>query len=516
MKKNLVMGTGRGYSFYVLEPYVRSFAKNVPNADLVLFVDVLSDFTRHKLEEVGREVTSQGKEIKLLPFPEELKDGQPANTRWKMFADYLEVHGSEYQQVFCGGSRDLFFQGDPFRHFADQDSYIGFVDNGKGIIWSPHVSGDMDTSFRWMALFCGKNEAEKLKNKVHFGGDTVIGTSKEMKKYADTVWQYIIKSDYKIFGPDETFLNYIAHNDLLDCKKIEIDLDDGIIANLGCEVSLRPLKVDNNLLVNKSNNSYDIVHQYDRYLPLVNLADRLYRSADFEFDERFTDSQSVLDQIFQLIHFGKFDQVLDLFTNYLSNTFNFGATFDKNTAEALKEIASGNKKLSFLTDSKTQGDYFIRLWEVILEKDFGSSTSRELVELLIQRILMQSYPIIMSLYRAEKIVACIKVAEQKGHVISTEFKKFVLEKLFERAKFFVDMANIPRYLTCMDLVADLNLPLDENWRRLKYEAHYRFCLMQPQIDMTNLADESKELFAKQKILYRPYRIDADLENGGIK
>ena len=55
MKKNLVMSTGRGYSFYVLEPYLRSFVKNVPNADLVLFVDDLSDFTKNKLEDFAKE-----------------------------------------------------------------------------------------------------------------------------------------------------------------------------------------------------------------------------------------------------------------------------------------------------------------------------------------------------------------------------------------------------------------------------------------------------------------------------
>ena len=53
MKKNLILGAAQNYSWYILEPFVRSFLKNVPNADLVLFVDKNSDFTLNCLESIG-------------------------------------------------------------------------------------------------------------------------------------------------------------------------------------------------------------------------------------------------------------------------------------------------------------------------------------------------------------------------------------------------------------------------------------------------------------------------------
>ena len=49
MKKNLVMGVAKGYDWNALEPFVTSFRRNCPNADLVLFVDDISEFTRDKL-----------------------------------------------------------------------------------------------------------------------------------------------------------------------------------------------------------------------------------------------------------------------------------------------------------------------------------------------------------------------------------------------------------------------------------------------------------------------------------
>ncbi len=47
--KNLIMGAAKGYGWDVLEPFVTSWRRNCPDAELVLFVDDMSDFTRDKL-----------------------------------------------------------------------------------------------------------------------------------------------------------------------------------------------------------------------------------------------------------------------------------------------------------------------------------------------------------------------------------------------------------------------------------------------------------------------------------
>ena len=47
--KNLIMGAAKGYDWNTLEPFVLSWKKNCPSADLILFVDDISDFTRDKL-----------------------------------------------------------------------------------------------------------------------------------------------------------------------------------------------------------------------------------------------------------------------------------------------------------------------------------------------------------------------------------------------------------------------------------------------------------------------------------
>ena len=51
--KNLVMGVATNYSWYDLEPFVISFKRYCKDADIVLFVDNISDFTRDALTRGG-------------------------------------------------------------------------------------------------------------------------------------------------------------------------------------------------------------------------------------------------------------------------------------------------------------------------------------------------------------------------------------------------------------------------------------------------------------------------------
>ena len=51
--KNLVMGVATNYDWYAIEPFVTSLNRYCKNADLVLFVDNISEFTRATLQKGG-------------------------------------------------------------------------------------------------------------------------------------------------------------------------------------------------------------------------------------------------------------------------------------------------------------------------------------------------------------------------------------------------------------------------------------------------------------------------------
>ena len=116
--KNLVMGVAKGYGWDILEPFVTSFAKNCRSAELVLFVDDISDFTRDRLIQAG---------VLLKTFPDEMKRGIPNNTRWKIFSDFLETHGDAYEQIFITDTRDV-------RRLEK----LSWLDDGGGRHWREH------------------------------------------------------------------------------------------------------------------------------------------------------------------------------------------------------------------------------------------------------------------------------------------------------------------------------------------------------------------------------------------
>ncbi len=53
MKKNVIMGVSKGYGWHELEPFINSWKKNASDAELVLFVDDTSDWTKFVVETQG-------------------------------------------------------------------------------------------------------------------------------------------------------------------------------------------------------------------------------------------------------------------------------------------------------------------------------------------------------------------------------------------------------------------------------------------------------------------------------
>ena len=150
--KNLIMGAAKGYGWDVLEPFVTSWRRNCPDAELVLFVDDMSDFTRDKLIRQG---------ATLINIPDELR-GIVNNTRWKIFGDWLEIHGDDFAQVFITDTRDVIFQGDIFAPFNGLTNWLGVATDADDI--RGNKSGDA-SNLLWLTECFGRAEAERLDDK---------------------------------------------------------------------------------------------------------------------------------------------------------------------------------------------------------------------------------------------------------------------------------------------------------------------------------------------------------------
>ena len=301
MKKNLVIGSGGGYGWYIWEPFVRSFVKYARNTDLVLFVDKLSDFTRHMLEEVGKEI--QGGEIKLVPFPEDLKEGFIVNNRWKMFLRYLENNGNEYNQILVADTRDLIFQDDVFKFFADKKNFIGYTTEADDIRGS---KVGVELNYIWITNCFGENEAKRLADKEIICCGTVIGTTEEMKVFLKKMIEY--NPNKYTTGNDQVTEQYLIYNDLLSVENIiKIDCLTGAIFTSYLFHEYNPIEIKDSMILRGDGKAPAVVHQYDRQETLINLVDELYRSCDYEPNENFTDVKFMMEQLPFLIKSEKYD-----------------------------------------------------------------------------------------------------------------------------------------------------------------------------------------------------------------
>lgn len=239
--KNLVLGVAKGYGRDMLEPFVASFAKNCRSAELVLFVDDISEFTRDRLQRCER--------VRVVDVPAQYKDILIIHARWKMCADFLEQYGANYGQAFITDTRDVIFQGDIFETFKNFQGYLGYT-----------------------------TEAD------------VIGAVNEMKIFCRTMWE-ALKCE-TIWGHEQAIMNYLVHKNLLPIENlIEIDIDGEIFTmGLTDDFSVSGEKILRGGRVPAA------VHQYNRHESLIGLIDEIYHDKNFQADVRFNDMRSVAEQ----------------------------------------------------------------------------------------------------------------------------------------------------------------------------------------------------------------------------
>lgn len=415
--KNLVMGSGRGYSWYIFEPFVRSFLQNVPDAELVLFVDEISDFTHNMIKSNG------GGRIKLEPFPKDFNIESPINARWKTFLDYLEAHGDEYAQVLISDTRDVIFQGDVFSRLADKKNYIGYATEGANI-------GEDGINTKWLISQFGQAEAEKLANKKIICGGTVIGTPNEMKIFLSTMWKSI--QDVRSGSIDQGIYNYLVYNKLMPIENlVEIDCWSGEILTAQLFHERNPIRLNGNLILRGDGNIPAVVHQYDRQPLTAMLVNSVYRAKDFQPDYQLTDTRNALEQIPHLVRSGNLEDALKFFVNYVLGK----------------------------TDFDGQYDMLIDTWGNILEEETPTRPFKEMLELALQYAMEAALSKKFLLLSLKRLTPHLERALKTNRPLSMEFKIFVANGLFSFANMFFNGGNYRASKAYLDFITALNIPL---------------------------------------------------------
>ena len=174
--KNLILGTARGYNYYTLEPFVRSFVKKLYNTDLVLFVDNISDFTRSQLQAQSNQIKKKDCRIFLEVFPknyDNIKDSTAVNIRWLIFFNYLKSHREKYQQVLISDTRDVIFQDDLFSKYTNEKEYLLYVIENVTFENNSYWAHNMKQKF-------GEQELIKLRKEFILNAGTICGSFNEV------------------------------------------------------------------------------------------------------------------------------------------------------------------------------------------------------------------------------------------------------------------------------------------------------------------------------------------------
>lgn len=426
VKKNLVMGSGKNFSWWKFELFVRSFSQNVSNANLVLFADGLSDFTRFQLEEAGKEFN--GGELKIIPFPEHLKSRHAANSRWNMFLDYVEKHGDEYGQIFISDTRDVIFQSNVFDCYKNNSNYLAYaVEDFAGRLGSYR-----GTRLKWlyneMKAAFGEEEANKLSDKLILSPSAVIGTSKEIHIFLSKMCEYMPKN-FDFYTLDLLTLSYIVYNNLVDVENIfESYCNDGDMLSADWFFNLNPVKIKDDLILRGDGGVPAVVHQYDRHDVLFDLAEKLYRKPIYRPDVEFSDCRSNVEKLLGL------SQSYDL---------NETAFFS-----LLNSLRNDN-----LTDNF---DELQRCWRNILKLPHSNSSIIKF-SLALQNLIMSVSGDGLYILQAMQLHESLKYCKRNNLEVDPNFEEWIKRCVIKAVKWHLDHNNGPRYTGCVMVMVAFNL-----------------------------------------------------------
>ena len=418
MKKNLVMAAAKGYSFYDLEPFLQSFKKNCTSADLVLFVDELSDFTTKKIQSCVEGVT-------LIPFPANLKHYAIVNSRFIVYKKFLEEH-PEYEKIFVTDIADVIFQADIFEKYSGKKNFLVYAAEAITVGEDPGGFNQL-----WTKTFLGEEGFQKLKNKTVLCAGTILGSHAEMKnlfqKLLDTIF------DKTSHGIDQVFYIHIIHNKLVPIKNlIKSDVETGEI--LTCSV-LKNYNSAGEKILRGDGKIPAVVHQYNRKSELIGFVDEVYREKVFNFDDNFDDVGSLVDQTLSLANVRQWKTATKIFVN----------------------------DLLYHTEIKNFGGKLLKLYEIILMRTNPQDYESEVFNSAVQNALSLALTAKFDQQQLDKLRNYFAYSRQSFRTIIAPFEIFLSNAFMQLADMAYKSDDKNSCINYLEQIDSLDLPRNQNF-----------------------------------------------------
>jgi len=282
MKEFAVLSACMKYQREQLSPFVKSWKNNVPDADLVMFVDQITPETTAWLLEEGvqlvpasfckfqagaerrRYLRHQALEgatsifLFLIGLFSKKSNPQTARIRQAMldvnssrFNDYLNflrLFGSRYSSVFLADCRDLIFQDTPF------------PSQGLHTFEERDTIGNSRMARLWFEWTYGRSFWRRLSKHAFLCSGTILGDTASILQLLALMVRECCNQQAN-HGEDQIVLNYIIHHLQLACTTHSCGTGGVITLH---SAQLEDLDIVDGKLCDLNGAVIPVVHQYDR------------------------------------------------------------------------------------------------------------------------------------------------------------------------------------------------------------------------------------------------------------
>ncbi len=250
VKKNLIIGTLKNYSWKTVAPFFRSFQKaGFENCDCVIYIANISEETIEKIKSCGAIV---------YQIPEKYLNFSLINYRWKLYEDYLNENDGKYKLVLTADIRDSIFQKDIFKLYENYKTFLGIAKEDL------YLSEDMNRE--WLETAYGVDIAKSLRNKRIFCLGTLWGTVDKFKEASDMLWKKLnSKWSTKLKVADQSVFNYLIYAEhFLSDYLVLSDNERGPVMTIGPTHNKYITFDSYDNILNEKGEVASIVHQYER------------------------------------------------------------------------------------------------------------------------------------------------------------------------------------------------------------------------------------------------------------
>jgi hypothetical protein len=248
-----------GYDYPFVEPFIKSLKKTGYVGDLVIFTsDTTSKTTKKLLTRQGATLISFNPEY---PFIEKYRDSFkniiPSvtinNYRFILYLQFLIDNGGKYRRVMLTDIRDVIFQKEPFSMFPDGKICFFLED--------PVHNFSHQSNYQWLSDATDIDTANQLISQTVSCAGITIGSASLIIDYLN-----YMKSKLSFRNELEWGLDQGIHNSYIYLIKPAgmhlFSNDEPFVSTLG---AYQPYKENSNgEVVNSKEETYAIVHQYDR------------------------------------------------------------------------------------------------------------------------------------------------------------------------------------------------------------------------------------------------------------